>query len=153
EPPRVYDPPYLTPEERQAIRKGPYGLDLHQPAASLTDRQLDALAAQDQMDVTHYFLDLDFNPTTKIVSGSVTVTATALVSGFQHVVLDLFDNMAVSSVVRGSTTLSFTHSGNLLDVTLDRTFSSGESFDVKVTYSGSPDSTGFGSFGWNKYQF
>ena len=150
---RVYDPPYMTREQRDALRKGPLGMNLRRTPEPKTDAQVAAFAVQDQMDVTQYFLDLDFNSSTRIVSGSVTVTATALVNGFQHVVLDLYDNMAVSAVVRGTTALSFTHTGNLLDVTLDQPFNTGQSFSVKVTYSGSPTATGLGSFGWNKYQF
>ena len=119
----------------------------------LTPQQEAAASSQDDVNITHYLLDLTFDPSARTVSGSVTVSGTSLVSGFQHLVLDLYDNMAVSSVSRGSTSLAYTHSGNLLDITLDRAFNAGESFDVKVSYSGSPQSTGFGSFGWNKYLY
>ncbi len=139
-----YDPPYPTREQRQQLRKGgsratpPPG-----PSAAAT--------AQDDYEVQHYFLDLEFDPTTRLVSGSVTITLKSVVPSLTHVVLDLYDNMAVSSVVRGAATLAVTHTGNLLDVTLDTPLASGQSADLKVTYSGSPTATGFGSFGWNKY--
>src|SRR5262245_46795843 len=53
---RVYDPPYMTPEQRDALRKGPFGMALRRRPEPKTDAQVDALAAQDQMDVTRYFL-------------------------------------------------------------------------------------------------
>ena len=58
-------------------------------------------AAQDDVDVQHYFLDLEFIPSTRRVTGSVTVTGKSLVNGFQHLVLDLATNMTVTQVRRG----------------------------------------------------
>jgi aminopeptidase N len=146
-----YDPPYPTREERERQRKGPGGMDRNLQVKVRTLQEEQALASQEDVDVTHYFLDLTFDPSDRTVSGSVTVTAESLVDGLQHLVLDLTDNMAVSSVMRGATGLSFTHGGDLLDITLDQIFNTGESFEVVVAYGGSPVATGFGSFGWNKY--
>ena len=145
----TYDPPYPTQEQRDALRKS--SLTLPGRFGTPNDPQRALLAAQDDMDVTHYFLDLDFIPASRSISGSVTVTATSLVAGFRHVVLDLMDNMGVTSATRGTTALAFTHTGNLVDITLDQPFDTGQSFAVKVSYSGVPDATGFGSIGWNKY--
>jgi aminopeptidase N len=141
----LYDPPIPTPEQRQALHKGHVAT---QPQATV--------AAQDNFDVTQYFLDLEFRPngagsSSGLVLGSVTITATSLVPGLQHLVLDLLDNMAVTTVTRGLTPLPFSHSGNLLDITLDVPFNAGQSFAVKVTYSGSPSQVGFGSMTWYKY--
>jgi hypothetical protein len=136
-----------TQEERETLlRKPPRPSS---PPAILSSEQEALLAAQDDVDVTHYFLDIEFNHGSRTVSGSVTVSGTSLMSGFEHLVLDLYDNMTVSSVKIGNTNLSYTHGGNLLDITLDRPYDPGETFDVTVTYAGSPQ-TG-GSFGWYKY--
>jgi len=144
----TYDPPFPTQEQRDKLRKGK--LLRSAPEATTSPEQAALLAAQDDVDITHYFLDVEFLPT-RIVRGSVTVTGTSLVPGFQHLVLNLLDNMAVSAVARGATALSYTRSANLLDIMLDQPFDPGQSFDVKVSYNGAPLSTGFGSFGWNKY--
>lgn len=144
-------PPIPTPQQRDSWRKGGRWLRADLRARAAQEQAL--LAAQDDFDVTRYFLDLDFVPSTRTVSGSVTITATSRRNGFTNVILDLFDNMTISSVVRGTTPLVFNRSNNRVDVTLDRPFNSGESFEIKLTYSGSPQSTGFGSFGWNKYIF
>jgi hypothetical protein len=145
-----YDPPIPTREQRQALHK----IAPERPAAPApTSAQAALLALQDQVDVTHYFLDLDFQPSgsSGTVSGSVTISATSLVDGLQHLVLDLRDNMVVSAVTRGLTSLAATHGGHLLDITLDRPFDAGEPFEVKVTYAGQPQPTGFGSISWRKY--
>jgi hypothetical protein len=147
--PPVYDPPIPTREQREALRKGREPWRVSREEARAEDEAL--RSGQDEVDVTHYFLDLEFVPSSRTVTGSVTVSGTSLVPGFQHLVLDLLDNMAVSSVKIGTTSLGFTHAGNLLDITLDQPYDTGESFDVKITYSGTPQAVGFGSFGWNKY--
>ncbi len=144
-------PPIPTPAQRDAMRKG--GSNAPLIPGPQSPKQLDADANQDLYDVTRYFLDLEFIPSTTTVTGSVTISATSLNAGLTHVVLDLFDNLNVTQVVRGTQPLSFSRGNNLLDITLDRSFGAGEPFDIKVTYSGVPQSTGFGSFGWNKYIF
>jgi len=73
------------------------------------------------------------------------------VDGLQQVMLNLLDNMTVTSVTRGAIGLSFTHTADILDITLDQVFDAGQSFGVTVGYSGSPQGGGFGTFGWNKY--
>ncbi len=147
----VYDPPIPTPEQREALRK-------HLPvkASDLgkakSPEQAALLALQDDVDILHYFLDLDFVVATRSVEGSVTITGKALVDGFQHLVLNFIDSMPVSSCTLGTTNLAFTHANDLLDITLDRPYNVDETFDVKVTYAGMPPTGGqLGTFGWTKY--
>jgi len=146
-----YDPPIPTREQRAVLHR-------LQPEPALEPRTLQETllrAAQDDIDVTHYFLDLDFRPPGPVgngqVVGAVTVTATSLVEDLQHLLLDLTDGMTVSAVTRGLIPLSFTHASHLLDITLDVPFDAGQSFQVKVTYGGTPISSGFGSVTWYKY--
>lgn len=144
-----YDPPYPGPEQREAMRKGSH--PFYAPPRAPLD--LSAAPGQDQFDVTRYFLDLDFIPATRTVAGSVTMTATSLVPSLTSVSLDLDQPMGVTSVVRGTHTLAFTHANNILAITLDRAFTTGESFEIVIAYNGVPQSTGFGSIGWNKTFF
>jgi len=149
--PRDYDPPIPSPELRRSVRGKAEPL-----APAPTSTRAQALGAlQDDFDVTSYLLDLDFEPdgtTGKgTVSGSVTIAAQSLVDGLAHVVLDLRDGMTVSVVQRGAALLAFTHSADLVDVVLDQPFDAGESFEIKVSYSGKPQASGFGSIRWRKY--
>ena len=144
----AHDPPVPTPEQRELLRKETPDARVRIPQPPGVDT---ARAAQDDFDVTRYFLDLEFDTHGRTVSGSVTVTATSLAPGFQNLVLDLYGNMVVSSVTRGATALAFTHAGTVLDITLDSPFDPGESFEVVITYGGSPVSGQFGYFDWNKY--
>ena len=136
-------------EERKSLLIGPpHQLRSQRP---LTAPETAALASQEDFDVTHYFLNLTFDESQETVSGVVRVTATSLVDGLNLVSLNLLDNMNVTLVTRGLTPLFFTHGGNIVDVTLDQPFDDGESFEISLTYNGSPLSSGFGAFGWNKY--
>ncbi|HJQ99825.1 MAG TPA: M1 family aminopeptidase [Candidatus Polarisedimenticolaceae bacterium] len=121
--------PIPTEEMREQTRKGHIKLPPEAPQLA---------GPQDNYDVQSYVIDLEFIPVTKSVTGSVTMTATSLVNGFQHVILDFYSNMTISSIKRGTTTLSFTRPTNQLDVTLDQAFSAGQSFTIKITYSGVP---------------
>src|SRR5262245_28169061 len=143
--------PVPTPEEREALRKSHFRLTgLNAP---LTEQQQTIAAAQDDVDIRKYFLDLEFIPNTRTVTGSVTITGASLVAGFQHLVLDLASNMAISAVKRGNTSLAFVRNGDLVDITLDQAFGPGQTFDVVVTYAGNPQASGFGSVSWKKRDF
>jgi len=138
-----------SPEERERLLWGSKSDPLRH--AEILPKSPEARAAQDLYDVTRYGLDLAFDPAARTVAGSVTVTATSLADGFQQVVLDLLDNMTVSGVERGGVPLAFARGSHLLTVTLDQAFDAGQSFEIRVDYSGAPMSGGFGYFGWNKY--
>ena len=140
--------PVPTPEQREQFRKG--HLRIGGTSETLAAAEATIAAAQDDVDVLHYLLDLEFVPSTRRVTGSVTVTGKSLVNGFQHLVLDLATNMTVTQVRRGSTILTFTRPTGLLDITLDQPFDADQTFDVQVFYNGAPNATGFGSISWRK---
>jgi aminopeptidase N len=140
--------PVPTLEERDQFRKS--HVRLSGMSESLTSQEAAIAAAQDEVDITHYFIVLEFIPTTQGVTGSVTVTGKSLVNGFQNLVLDLMANMNVTIVRRSGINLAFTRPGNLIDITLDQPFNAGQSFAVQVLYNGIPDATGFGSIDWTK---
>ncbi len=142
-------PPLPDFEERRRLM---YEDQPSRPAAEASSpREVQALAAQDDFDVTRYFLDLNFDEQEETVSGAVEITATSLVNGLQHVVLDLQSNMTVNVVTQGLPFLAFTRVGNTVDITLKAPVNAGQSFTIKVVYEGSPLMTGFGALGWNKY--
>ncbi len=104
--------------------------------------------AQDLYDVHHYDLQLNLNPTTQILAGTVTVTATVTGPSLAVMDLDLKANMTVSGCVAGGVPTTFTRSLDVLSVNLDRAYATGETVVVAVTYAGNPAGE---SFGWNTY--
>jgi aminopeptidase N len=138
-----------TAEERAQHRKHE---QRHSPNETSTQTNPLLEGASIGVDALHYTLDLTFNAQQKTVSGDVTGQFESLSAGLTTLVLNLYDNMAVSQVELGGSPLAFTHTGNLLTITLDRPYAVSEIFDVTVSYSGSPVNTGFGSFSWAKHQ-
>ena len=97
-------------------------------------------------DVTYHKLEFTINPAIAFISGIVTTTFTAK-SDMSTVIFDLADNMSVSQVTQNGTPLSYTQNTNdELVITLSATLSQGQSTSVVITYSGNPESSGFGSF-------
>jgi len=97
-------------------------------------------------DITYHELRFTVNPATYLISGVVTTTFTAL-ANMSSVTFDMSDSMTVSSVTRNGVPQSFTQNASKeLVISLSTTVTTGTSATVVITYSGPPESNGFGSF-------
>ncbi len=90
-------------------------------------------------DVKHIKGDLTFDIKKSEIRGTVTHTIAPLHPGFDSVTLDCGSDLKVSKVAIGSTDCKFDQKGNELVVSLDRAYGPDETFELAVTYSGSPD--------------
>lgn len=109
-------------------------------------------AAQGDYDVTFYDIDLKIDPDTETISGTVGVKGISLISSLNIVELDLSSGLNIESVKNEQgNDLNYTHDLNLLSVTLNNPVSNGNSFNIIIDYDGEPQSSGFGSFGFDKY--
>jgi aminopeptidase N len=95
-------------------------------------------ASQDDFDVTFYDIDITIDPSAERVDGVVTMEATSVVDGLSTVILNLFDNMSVTSVTDNLTPLAYTHSNHRITVTLAESIDAGAVFKVTVAYGGYP---------------
>jgi hypothetical protein len=100
-------------------------------------------------DVTNCWLNLDIDPTTKVVSGTNAVTIKSLVDGLVTFTLDLRDNMTVDSVT--GAIASYSRIGHTIEITLNRPYNINETFTVTVAYHGVPQNMGFSSFAWSTH--
>ncbi len=105
---------------------------------------------QDYYDATYYRLDLDMNPATQIVSGTVRMVAEVVTGPLTSADIDLYDNMAVDGILCAGTPVTYSHGGDILSVDLDRSYSAGESFALDITYHGTPDLSA-GAFEFDSY--
>ena len=97
-------------------------------------------------DVKYHKLEFTINPSVASISGIVTTHFEAK-EVMSQIIFDLTDNMIVSQVIQNSNSLSFTQNTNdELVITLFQTLNQGEIGIVEITYSGNPESSGFGSF-------
>jgi aminopeptidase N len=149
----------LTPEEMRDMIQIThdfcrYGKALRlQKYRDLVDLGLAKSAAlsQDEWDARYYEINFGIDFTTEIINGYVQVHAASLVPGLSFIELDLLDNMTVDSVKMNGTALGFTHSGDLINITLDGTYDSSDAFSVYVYYQGHPTEGGFQAFAFGTH--
>jgi hypothetical protein len=132
--PALQTPP--TREEREKVRKA--GLLSQERHRALIDQAL--LLPASPVDVEHYTLAIKVTPPpVSRVDGTVRIQARVVSAGVASLAVDLYDALVVTSVVSGAgPALSFTHSGNQINVTLERLYATGELIDVTIAYGGTP---------------
>ncbi|MES2746899.1 MAG: M1 family aminopeptidase [Bacteroidota bacterium] len=98
-------------------------------------------------DITYHKLEFTINPNvSKFVAGKITTTYTA-VSDMNTVTFDFANALAVTSVMLGTTSLTFLeNANNELVISLPATQLAGTSATVEIIYSGVPPTNGFDSF-------
>lgn len=105
-------------------------------------------------DVTNYRLEIEILPqldmnnevTAVRVQGTNTIDVDVVDAPISEFVLDLDDTMIVTGVTGDVS--GWSHTSDQIQVTLDRSYNPGESFQVIVEYNGEPDTAGFGAFQW-----
>jgi len=106
---------------------------------------------QNLFDVLSYQLDLDLFPDKKILSGSVTVRGRNLAENLRNIEIDLYHNLRVDSIVYSGSRIIFTHSDNLIRMTLPSALSLDQEFVIKIYYQGNPQESVYRSFGWSTH--
>ncbi|WP_321252625.1 M1 family aminopeptidase [Psychroserpens sp.] len=97
-------------------------------------------------DLKYHRLELNVDPGVAFISGTITSYFEAK-SDLSTVTFDLASNMNVSQVTHQGMPLSFTHNTqDELIITLPATQAAGVLDSLSVSYSGNPESSGFGSF-------
>ncbi len=96
-------------------------------------------------DITYHKLEWNIDPAIYFISGKVTTTYTAL-SNMTSLTFDLANTLKVSTVKKGANNLAFIQTATELQITLPTTQPKGISETVEINYSGTPPSSGFGSF-------
>ncbi len=107
---------------------------------------------QNDYEVQSYHLRFDIYPDTHLLVGDVTISGVSRVNGLDHLEVDLYDNMTVDSVLQNGAPLTFSHSNDLINITLPTPISQNESFAVEIFYRGNPQSGGLGTWGWDQHQ-
>ncbi|MGH7132638.1 MAG: M1 family aminopeptidase [Phycisphaerales bacterium] len=111
---------------------------LIQPAEALTDS-----------DVLNYHLDIEVLPGPNTISGSNTITVRSLVPALTEFTFELQDIFAISAITINGTPLAWMRpdaaNTKTVRATLDRAYTTGEQFDLRIAYSGVPNGAGFGS--------
>ena len=95
-------------------------------------------AIHDQYDVRHYDIDLDLDIPNMILTGDVQIEAASQIAGLAEIELDLLDGMTVDQVTVNGGAAAYTHTADILTVTLDAAYDPGATFDIRCSYHGTP---------------
>lgn len=97
-------------------------------------------------DVTYHQLEFNIDPASSNISGVVTTHFVAKES-MSQITFELTNNMIVSQVLQNGNQLVFTQNSNdEVVISLFQILNQGETGIVEITYSGTPQSSGFDSF-------
>jgi aminopeptidase N len=144
-------PPEHGPHSLQYLAGQSRWLEAETKARAFTKQDLvlaDPTPNMALYDVTFYDIDIELQPLVEQLLGTVTVVADVLTEPLTEFDLHLRANMTVDAVTAGGAAVGFTREGEVLTVTLDRTYLTGETVTVAVTYHGNPGSN---YFGWDSY--
>ncbi len=143
-------PREMLPPPASAYAGGPAEAEAKSRAASLLQARRIARPAtvnQDSWDARYYSLDIAIQPSTSTITSTVRAVVTVTNGPLSTLELDLRNNgLTVDGVTCAGAPTTFTHSADLLTITLDHAYATGENVDVTVQYHGTPDDGGFGYF-------
>lgn len=91
-------------------------------------------------DVLHYLINIELPMTTRYLSGCVTIACRSNQNNLQRVDLQL-GGLNVDSIRVDGITASYTHIGDSILITLPSVYNLGDSFGIKVGYSGTASGT------------
>jgi aminopeptidase N len=114
-------------------------------------RLMNTQAADENIDVTYYKLDLTLTYTPKNIKGEVTINAKSKVANLSQVNIDLQNALTTDSVKIGGKKMAFTHQLNQIKITLDKNYTQNQLLSLVVYYHGVPGSSGFDSFAFGTH--
>lgn len=102
-----------------------------------------ATANQDDYDVHYYDIDLNVDPSTSTLSGTVEMRAKVTGASLTQAELNFSGSMTVTAVTAGGSASTWTHVSDILTINLDRAYVTDETFAVSATYAGAPSGGAF----------
>jgi aminopeptidase N len=102
--------------------------------------------SQTDFDIKFYDIYIRVNDTTQVLYGKVKTVGAAVLDGVSAIQIDFYSNMVVDSIVAPTGLLAYSRSGNVVTITLDRPYNTGEQFSYVFWYHGHPVEGGFQAF-------
>jgi len=109
---------------------------------------------QNNYDVRYYSLDLIPDPQTAHLSGETEIIIRITSPSLEQVELNFWDGMTIQDIFFTSSPeskLTYTLNDDILAVDLDSTLVQDEQASITIRYSGYPENSGYGSFGFEIY--
>jgi len=104
------------------------------------------LNAISDYDISYHRCEWKVDPSQNYIAGNITTYFKPLVLNFDSIKFDLSNSLTVDSVKYHLSSLTFTHSANIITAVFPSAIAMNTLDSVAVYYKGAPPSTGFGSF-------
>ena len=101
---------------------------------------------QFNQDVLHYTIKISLNTTEQQIAGDVSLNMKFIDLPSGVILLNLYDNLTIDSLLVDGKTAEFMLKGRRLAVTLPTEYSPADTFTVRVLYHGKPKNLGYSSF-------
>ena len=108
-------------------------------------------AADNNIDVTYYKLNLNITYSPKNLKGEVTINAKSKIASLDQVTIDLQNALTTDSIKIGNKKLTFLHQSNQILVKLDKIYAENQLVSFVIYYHGIPGSSGFDSFAFGTH--
>jgi aminopeptidase N len=131
-----------------SVRISPRVCDIEKNSFSLRkfNKSLGDYKSDTTINVNYYKLELGVQTNPNLLTGKVTISSSVIPVTINSLFYDFSNALTVDSITSTGGSISFTHSNNIITVSLPRTFNKGELISVTIYYHGVPDPTGLGSF-------
>ncbi|MFZ1289446.1 MAG: M1 family metallopeptidase [Melioribacteraceae bacterium] len=103
---------------------------------------------QRKLDILHYHIDLELFPEKEIIQGSIIITGISKSKELNKIELNFHDSFDISSVQLNNKSVSYLYEDDKIIITTNEKLV--DTFFIKIQYSGTPKSLGFGSFRFAK---
>ncbi len=104
---------------------------------------------QSLLDVTHYTISVDLIPEDETINGEVEIILDMANYEDDNIVLDFYDNFDITSVKFNDQPVGYEYEDN--KILINDPVSNGQVNRIRIKYSGTPQSLGFGSFNFETY--
>jgi len=105
---------------------------------------------QRALDVIHYSIKVDLDTKNKKIDGDVTITIKINDRSLKEIPLNFYDNMKIKLLRVDGADANYGHDEKILSVIRNNT--NNDTIQIRVVYSGTPKSLGFGSFNFETHQ-
>ena len=110
------------------------------------ERLASVQAADNNIDVTYYKLNLGLTYSPKNIKGEVTIYAKSKTLNLSQVIIDLQNALTTDSVKIANKRVTFSHQNNQIKIQLDKNYADNQAISLIIYYHGTPADTGLGSF-------
>ena len=103
---------------------------------------------QQSVNVKHYLLKINLFPKKKIITGDVTITMRLSSDQVRNIDVNFYNNLEITNLEVNGIKPGYKREEKIISIEKPKNL--GDSVDIRIVYSGTPESLGFGSFNFGE---